>query len=272
MTDAVAVLRSRLETLAGRTVRTISPGDGTGNFPGAVEVVVDSTGAAFAPPKAAEPLSALLVQLQADYDDELTKTIDELLGSTFIEHLRDRLSEAETLRDDINEKLAQNPTAISGITLRLRRIPVPRSARRTTCWTRSNALRPAAEALPGPHPRFLSERITSAQETARARATRTGGQGWPRSSTTGAGSSCTWSTGRRGRSHGDRPGGGWRSLERGDHGLLSGGAKVVTLMQPFIAALHAMYDQAGIRSPHALAGRGIRWRGLERTRQACSVS
>jgi Protein of unknown function (DUF2397)/SbcC/RAD50-like, Walker B motif len=44
---------------------------------------------------------------------------------------------------------------------------------------------------------------------------------------------------------GDRPGGGWRSLERGDHGLLSGGAKVVTLMQPFIAALHAMYDQAG---------------------------
>ena len=33
-------------------------------------------------------------------------------------------------------------------------------------------------------------------------------------------------------------------LDRGDHGLLSGGAKVVTLMQPFIAALHAMYDQA----------------------------
>ncbi|MGH3155577.1 MAG: SbcC/MukB-like Walker B domain-containing protein, partial [Streptosporangiaceae bacterium] len=30
------------------------------------------------------------------------------------------------------------------------------------------------------------------------------------------------------------------------HGLLSGGAKVVTLMQPFIAALHAMYDQSGI--------------------------
>ena len=28
------------------------------------------------------------------------------------------------LRDDINKKLAQNPTAISGITLRLRRIPV----------------------------------------------------------------------------------------------------------------------------------------------------
>ena len=38
--------------------------------------------------------------------------------------------------------------------------------------------------------------------------------------------------------------GGWRTLDRGDHGLLSGGAKVVTLMQPFIAALHAMYDQA----------------------------
>ena len=38
--------------------------------------------------------------------------------------------------------------------------------------------------------------------------------------------------------------GGWRKLDRGNHGLLSGGAKVVTLMQPLIAALHAMYDQA----------------------------
>jgi hypothetical protein len=38
--------------------------------------------------------------------------------------------------------------------------------------------------------------------------------------------------------------GGWRTLDRGDHGLLSGGAKVVTLLQPFIAALHAMYDQS----------------------------
>ena len=30
-------------------------------------------------------------------------------------------------------------------------------------------------------------------------------------------------------------GDGWRTLDRGDHGLLSGGAKVVTLMQPFVA-------------------------------------
>ena len=95
MTEAVAMLRSQLESLAGRTIRTVTPGDGNEDFPGAVEVVVDATGAALAPPVAAETLSALLLRLQTDYDEELTKTINELLGSTFIEHLRDRLAEAE---------------------------------------------------------------------------------------------------------------------------------------------------------------------------------
>lgn len=33
----------------------------------------------------------------------------------------------------------------------------------------------------------------------------------------------------------DGASGGWRSLERGDHGLLSQGAKIVTLQQPFLA-------------------------------------
>ena len=40
MTEAVAMLRSRLESLADRTIRTITPGDGDEDFPGAVEVVV----------------------------------------------------------------------------------------------------------------------------------------------------------------------------------------------------------------------------------------
>jgi Putative exonuclease SbcCD, C subunit len=92
---------------------------------------------------------------------------------------------------------------------------------------------------------FLSERITSAQETARA----SGDPNW-RSRLAEILDYRRWFElhleYRTPRSEsGDRPGGGWRSLEHGDHGLLSGGAKVVTLMQPFIAALHAMYDQAG---------------------------
>jgi hypothetical protein len=239
-------LRSKLELLGGRSVQVTSPGDGREDFPGSLQLIVDSTGTAFAPPRAAERLSTLLEQLQGDYDDELTKTIDELLGSTFIEHLRDRLSEAETLRDDINKKLAQNPTAISGITLRLRRIPVTEERAANDVL---DTLEQHFDMLPKPSQDrirvFLSERITSAQEAARA----SGDPNW-RSRLAEILDYRRWFElhleYRTPRSEsGDRPGGGWRSLERGDHGLLSGGAKVVTLMQPFIAALHAMYDQAG---------------------------
>src|SRR5260370_8024429 len=125
MTDAVAVPRSRLECLAGRTVRTVSPGDGAEDFPGAVEIIVDATGAALAPPAAVDTLSALLLRLQTDYDEELTKTINELLGSTFIEHLRHTLAEAERLRPDIHVTLAQNPTSVSCPTLPPILVPLP---------------------------------------------------------------------------------------------------------------------------------------------------
>jgi hypothetical protein len=239
-------LRSKLELLGGRSVQFTSPGDGREDFPGSLQLIIDSTGTAFAPPRAAERLSALLEQLQADYDDELTRTIDELLGSTFIEHLRDRLSEAETLREDINTKLAHNPTAISGITLRLRRVPVTEERAANDVL---DTLEQHFDMLPKPSQdrirAFLSERITNAQETARA----SGDPNW-RSKLAEILDYRLWFElhleYRTPRSESnDRPGGGWRSLERGDHGLLSGGAKVVTLMQPFIAALHAMYDQAG---------------------------
>lgn len=239
-------LRAKLELLGGRSVQVTSPGDGREDFPGSLELIVDSTGTALPPPRAAERLSALLEKLKADYDDELTKTIDELLGSTFIEHLRDRLAEAERLRDDINSKLAQNPTAISGITLRLRRVPVTEERAANDVL---DTLEQHFDLLPKPSQdrirAFLSERITAAQDAARA----SGDPNW-RSRLAEILDYRRWFDLRleyrtpRSES-GDRQGGGWRSLERGDHGLLSGGAKAVTLLQPFLAALHAMYDQAG---------------------------
>jgi hypothetical protein len=247
MTEAVAMLRSRLESLAGRTIRTITPGDGDEDFPGAVEVVVDSTGAALAPPTAVDTLSALLARLQTDYDEELTRTINELLGSTFIEHLRDRLGEAERLRSDINAKLAQNPTSVSGLVLRLVRVPVSeeRAANDVlAALERDFSLLPEStqDQLRG----FLAGRVSDAQEKARA----AGDPDW-RSRLAEILDYRRWfelrleyRTPRSGLDGG--PAGGWRALDRGDHGLLSGGAKVVTLMQPFIAALHAMYDQSGI--------------------------
>jgi len=245
MTEAVAELRSRLEALAGRTVRTVTPGDGSQDFPGAVEVVVDATGAALAPPTAVQTLDALLRRLQTEYDEELTRTINELLGSTFIEHLRDRLAEAERLRSDINAKLAQNPTSVSGLTLRLIRVPVSeeRAANDVlAALERDFSLLP--ETIQDQLRGFLAGRVSDAQERARV----AGDPDW-RARLAEILDYRLWFELRleyRTARSGNGSSGGWRALGRGDHGLLSQGAKVVTLMQPFIAALHAMYDQSGI--------------------------
>jgi Putative exonuclease SbcCD, C subunit len=254
MVNEASGLRSRLETLGGRTVRVITPGDGADDFPGGVDLMVDGTGAALAPPAAAERLSGLLIRLQEDYDEELTKTIDELLGSTFIEHLRDRLAAADALRTDINAKLLENPLAVSGITLRLRRVAVSEERAANDVL---DALERDFDLLPKPAQKqirdFLAERITSAQEEART----SGDPQW-RARLAQILDYRRWfdlrleyRTPRSQSASGNGTSEGWRTLARGDHGLLSGGAKVVTLMQPFIAALHAMYDQA-IAGPRML--------------------
>jgi len=258
MTQRTSELRPELERLGGRTIRVIPPGESHPDFPGAVEVIVDATGTASPPPKAVDRLSDMLLRLEDDYNRELTETIDELLGSTFIEHLRDRLAEAETLREEINAKLAQNPTAVSRIMLRLRRAPV---ADEETANDVLDALERDFSLLAKPVQdrirQFLADRVTSAQEQARiasdpdwrSRLAQTlDYRRWfdlrveyrtPQS----GGRDATEQGSQAGRMAGWQPGG-WRKLDRGNHGLLSGGAKVVTLMQPLIAALHAMYDQA----------------------------
>ena len=243
MVDAAVLLRSRLEPLGGRTVRTVPVGEGEETFPGAVEVVVDGTGAAQPPPTALATLSTLLARLQTDYDEELTKTINHLLGSTFIEHLRDRLVEAERLRVEINAKLAQNPTSTSGLTLRMIRFPVSeeRAANDVlAALERGFTLLP--EATQVQVRQFLTARVSDAQEAALA----AGDPDW-RSRLAEILDYRRWFELRmeyRAPS-GDGVRDSWRRLDRDDHSLLSGGAKVVTLLQPFVAALHAMYDQSG---------------------------
>lgn len=245
MVDAVAELRSRLEAMAGRTVRTVAPGEGDEDFPGSVMIVVDGSGVPLPPPDARETLFSLLTRLQDEYDEELTKTINELLGSTFIEHLRDRLAAAERLRGDINAKLAENPTSTSGLMLRLVRVPVAdESAANEVLRALERDFRLLPETTQEQIRRFLSGRITDAQEQARA----VGDPDWRRRLAQILDYRYWFELRMEYRTarSADRDGsGGWRRLDRGDHGLLSGGAKVVTLMQPFIAALHAMYDQAG---------------------------
>ena len=76
MTERTSELRPELERLGGRTIRVIPPGESHSDFPGAVEVIVDTTGTASPPPKAVDRLSDMLMRLEDDYNRELTETID----------------------------------------------------------------------------------------------------------------------------------------------------------------------------------------------------
>jgi hypothetical protein len=76
----------------------------------------------------------------------------------------------------------------------------PRNERQTTYWTCWNSTSPCCR---NPHKITSALFFPSGSRTRRRlpgpQATRTGGQSWPRSLTTGVGSSCTWRTGHRGR-------------------------------------------------------------------------
>ena len=100
LTERLDTLRVSLEA-GGRTTRLDQASD-----PAQVAVVVEATGTAYAPRQALVRLQDIHDQLAAAYDESVQGTLTELLGSAFIEHLRDRLTELRRLTGRINDVLA----------------------------------------------------------------------------------------------------------------------------------------------------------------------
>jgi hypothetical protein len=240
LTGQLPVLRSQLEALSSRTANLSEPNDSNPTQRPSVDLIIDGSGRPFAPPVAVRTLQEQLDQLKANYDAEFDHAINELLGSTFVEHLRDRLVEVETLRQRINTKLKASPTTTSALTLRLVRVPVSeeRDANEVLKVLEEEGVTFLPAATQQTIKQFLAGRVAEAQETARAH----GETDW-RKRLEHTLDYRRWfdlkleyrtaSTGRQD----------WIPLERAEHDTFSGGARVVTLLAPFIAALQAMYDQ-----------------------------
>ncbi|MGX1909278.1 TIGR02680 family protein [Streptomyces phaeochromogenes] len=234
LAEETTQLRSILEVSAGRTVRIIDSDDPEEQP--VVEVIVDSSGIGYSPREALIRLAQQHEELQRGYDQAWHQTLDELLGSTFIEHLRDRLETVHSLEKTINETLAQHPTGTSRITLRLRRAPLEEDPHGAE----------VLDALSGETFDLLSKEaqdqiqffLRSRVEEAQRRAKDEGETDW-RGRLTDVLDYRRWFTvvidSRIGT-------GRWTPLERDAHGELSGGARVVTLMLPLIAALATMYQ------------------------------
>ncbi|TKG59280.1 SbcC/MukB-like Walker B domain-containing protein [Prauserella endophytica] len=243
LTGQLPVLRSQLEALSSRTATLSEPSDTDPTQRPSVDLIIDGSGRPYPPPVAVRILQQQLDQLKANYDAELDHAINELLGSTFVEHLRDRLVEVESLRLRINDKLKASPTTTSALTLQLVRVPVSeeRDANEVLKVLEDEGVTFMPAATQAQIKQFLAGRVAEAQETARAH----GETDW-RKRLEHTLDYRRWfdlkleyrtaSTGKSGKPM-------WVALERAEHDTFSGGARVVTLLAPFIAALQAMYDQ-----------------------------
>lgn len=236
LTTESVILRAVLEAGAGRAIRVISRDE---DRMARVEIVVDGTGEGYDPPSAVRRLAEQHDELQRSYDDRMHRTLHELLGSTFIEHLRDRLIEVEGLQKRINTILADHPTGTTKTMLRVKR--VARDGDPDAAGVLA-ALEESSYQLLSPESQqevrfFLQTRIGEAREAARAAAD----ADW-RGRLADALDYRAWFAWSIEKRSGE--GGRWTPLTSGSHGKLSGGASVVTLMLPLVATLAAMYEIA----------------------------
>ncbi len=233
-------LRTVLEAAGGRGVALADPAS-PGQLP-AVAILADGAGLASEPAQAVTQLDQQIATLTEQHDQALDRVLAGLLSSTFVEHLQDRQAAVTALIDGVNQVLAQHPTGASATTLRLRR---QAAAGHEAAFAVLTALESPAAGRPGPEGQdearaqvrtFLEQQIRAAQD-----------QGWA--------AGADW------RQHlavlldyrrwfdvvtDYRVGeGSWRPFTEEVHAKDSGGGKAVTLLQPMLAALVALYREPG---------------------------
>ncbi|AGL17611.1 SbcC/MukB-like Walker B domain-containing protein [Actinoplanes sp. N902-109] len=231
--SAVAELRTVLEAAGGRSVTIVDADDNAG-LPG-VLILVDASGAHLAPAEAIRHLDELVAELSAAHSGKLDQIYTELLASTFIDHLGDRVKKVSDLLSLVNKVLERHPTGANRTTLRLRRHP---AEGQRAGWAVLRALEDGTIASPAAQEQireFLGDRVREAQEA-------------------GQGSTLDWTEHLAAlldyRSWFDVvaefrvEGSDFKPLTKQVHGVDSGGGKVVTLLQPLLATLVALYTES----------------------------
>lgn len=231
---AMTELRTVLESSGGRSVTVLdAPEDGS-SLP-AVAVLVDSSGTTSTPNEAVARLDAQAAALAALHDEKMQEVLVELLASTFVEHLRDRLKSVVRLLGEVNAVLAAHPTGADNTTLRLTRHPAAGQHTGHAVLTALEGKSVDAVAVQTQVTSFLEQQIREAQERARS-----GSGEWKEHLAALLDYRC-WFDVRTEYRVGQA---GWAPLTTEIHGKDSGGGKVVTLLQPLLATLVAMYGDA----------------------------
>jgi putative exonuclease SbcCD C subunit len=236
----LAELRTVLESSGGRGVVLRDPA-GPSQLP-EVAILVDGGGLASAPARAVAQLDQQITTLTERHDQVMSQVLADLVSSTFVEHLQDRQAAVTELINGVNRVLAQHPTGASATTLRLRRQAAPGHE---TAFAVLTALEPGPVATGGDPDRpesprdqvrtFLEQQIRAAQDQGRS-----GPADW-REHLSVLLDYRRWFDVVTDYRVGE---GTWRPFTEEVHAKDSGGGKAVTLLQPMLAALAALYAES----------------------------
>jgi hypothetical protein len=198
-----------------------------------VEVLADSTGTPFGPRAALARLSDIHEELAAAYSQRVQETLDELLGSTFLEHLRERLGVTSALIGRINNVLAKHPVVTTRTSLKIVLEPA------------SGSDAAMLEAVSGPslaNPEVagqVRDRLRERVEEAKRLADTQGDEDW-RGRLAQQLDYRDWFQVQLKKRVGSE--GRWVPLTTQGFAEMSGGARAVILMLPLVATLAALYE------------------------------
>lgn len=230
-------LRTVLETSGGRSVIT-TEADEQHPLP-SVTLIVDASGTQRDPADAIHHLQTLVEELSRNHDEKLHQMYTELLSSTFIDHLADRMKKVITLLNVVNDVLRRHPTGANKTTLRLRRVPAEGQGPGFKILKALQEGSIESDSAQQQIQLFLGARLREAQDAGLV-----GTEDWTdrlaelldyrawfdivAQYKVGDGDDETR----------------WKDLTRKVHGVDSGGGKVVTLLQPLLATLVALYSES----------------------------
>ncbi|MFC3451385.1 TIGR02680 family protein [Amycolatopsis speibonae] len=239
---------SKLETLRqdllpDRDVRVLEP-DRDGAIQ-RVAVLADSAAGWRAPSESAELLADQVRAQEAAFDSEQQRVLTTLLGSAFIEHLKDRLDYTARTFTDINKQLTSHPTR-HGNTVQLKWEPDPADP---DAGTVVDALTQGYQQLSPARQETVRSFLARKIDAARADASAEGAADWREQLSSALDYrgwlkiSLQYRSGSTSR---------WALFDAAKHGAKSGGEKVVLLSQPLFAAAVVAYNAASELAPRCV--------------------
>lgn len=228
LTQAAHEVRQLLEA-GGRSLRVVHDEAGLPR----VEVVLDATGRALPPLEASARLAQIHADLDAAYNRRVQETLDELLGSAFLEHLRAQVGATDALIAHINHVLADHATVTSSTSLRILLQPAGDQDRLLLEALRGSSLTNPEVAAQ------VREHLRARVEEAKRLAVSSGEADW-RERLADTLDYRRWFGVHLQKRIGSQ--GRWTPLTSQSFAEMSGGARAVTLMLPLVATLAALYE------------------------------